>query len=170
MELSPPTIWCKRVWVSPCCMTRSASFIHRKCVNFLFSYSLFLFLCTYFLSGSLLSKVLLVQVFFIICQCSLNQTRLTVSYFFAEVFILYFNLLSFFLPDTADYHLWVGNCGQGHGGEWGGPDRNSNGYHYHHRQEWSCSRVHTSAGEKKWRIVVTCWAFTVFPELLEIDR
>lgn len=51
-------------------------------------------------------------------------------------------------PDAANYNLWVGDCGQGHGRKWGGPNRNSHSYHYHHRQEWPCPRVHTSAGEK----------------------
>lgn len=91
-------------------MTRSASSIHRKCVNFLFSYSLFLFLCTYFLSSSLLSKVLLLRVFFIISQCCLNLTGLTFGHFFLQRF-LYFILTfypSFFqtLPTTT-YELEI---------------------------------------------------------------
>lgn len=68
------------------------------------------FLCTYFLSGSLLSKVLLLQVFFIISQRCLSQTRLTFSHFFLHWF-LYF-ILTFFpsffqtLPTTT-YELEI---------------------------------------------------------------
>lgn len=51
--------------------------------------------------------------------------------------------------DTADNNIRVGDCGQGHGRERGGPDRNSHSHHCHHRQEWPWPRVHTTTGEKQ---------------------
>lgn len=53
-----------------------------------------------------------------------------------------------YISDTTNHNIRVRDCGQGHGRKWGGPNRNSHSYHYHHRQERPCSRVHTSTGKK----------------------